>query len=88
MEKEEEIKELKERLRLIEEYYEESNFIKRIRFYWKYIKEKRKYANYRNNTKNDTSRNNAIYNNSTSNTWNNEIDNLFNNEKIEKEKYK
>lgn len=55
MEKEEEIKELKERLKLIEEYYEESSFTKRIRFYWKYIKEKRKYANNRNSTKNDTS---------------------------------
>lgn len=82
MEKEEEIKELKDRLKLIEEYYEENSFIKRIRFYWKYIKEKRKNANYRNNTKNDTSRNNKIHNDSTNNTWNNEINNLFNNEKI------
>ena len=85
MEKEEEIKELKDRLRLIEEYYEESNFIKRIRYYWKYVKEKRRNANYRNSTKNDTSRNNTIYDNSNDNTWDNEIDKIFNNEKIEKE---
>ena len=78
MEKEEEIKELKDRLKLIEEYYEENNFIKRIRFYWKYIKEKRRNANYRNNTKNDTSRNNKIYNNSNGNTWDNEINKIFN----------
>lgn len=88
MKQEEEIKELKDRLKLIEEYYEESNFIKRIKFYWKYIKEKKKNANYRNSTKDDTSRNNTVHNNSTSNTWNNEINNLFNNEKIEKERKK
>ena len=79
MEKEEEIKELKDRLKLIEEYYGESSFIKRIRFYWKYIKEKRRNANYRNNKKNDTSRNNTIYNNSNGNTWDNEINKIFNN---------
>ena len=78
MKQEEEIKELKDRLKLIETYYEENSFIKRIRFYWKYIKEKRKYANYRNNTKNDTSRNNTIYNNSNGNTWDNEINKIFN----------
>lgn len=78
MEKEEEIKELKERLKLIEEYYEESSFTKRIRFYWKYIKEKRKYANNRNSTKNDTSWNNSVYNNSNGNTWDNEISKIFN----------
>lgn len=78
MEKEEEIKELKDRLKLIETYYEENSFIKRIRFYWKYIKEKRKYANYRNDTKNDTSRNNTISDNSDGNTWNNEISKIFN----------
>lgn len=78
MEKEEEIKELKERLKLIEEYYGESSFIKRIRFYLKYIKEKRKNANYRNDSKNDTSRNNTIYNNSHGNTWDNEINKIFN----------
>lgn len=86
MEKEEEIKELKNRLKLIETFYEESNFIKRIRFYWKIIKEKKKYADYRNNPENDTSRNNTIYNNSNGNTWNNEINNLFDHKKIEKEK--
>lgn len=76
--KEEEIKELKDRLKLIEEYYEESNFIKRIRFYWKYIKEKRKNANYRNDSKNDTSRNNSICDNSNGNTWDSEISKIFN----------
>lgn len=79
MKQEEEIKELKDRLKLIEEYYEESNFIKRIRFYWKYIKEKRRNANYRNSTKNDKSRNNTISNNSNGNTWDNEISKIFNN---------
>lgn len=78
MEREEEIKELKDRLKLIEEYYEESNFIKRIRFYWKYLKEKRKNANYRNDRKNETTRNNTIYNNSNGNTWDNEISKIFN----------
>ena len=78
MKQEEEIKELKDRLKLIEEYYEESSFIKRIKFYWKYIKEKNKNADYRNNTKNDTSRNNKIYNNSNGNTWDNEINKIFN----------
>ena len=82
MEKEEEIKELKDRLKLIEEYYEESDFIKRIRFYWKYVKEKKKNANYRNSTKNDTSRNNTICNNSNGNTWNYEINKIFNNKEI------
>lgn len=74
----EQIKELKSRLKLIEEYYEESNFIKRIRFYWKYIKEKKKNANYRNDTKNDTSRNNTISDNSNNNTWDDEINKIFN----------
>lgn len=78
MKKEEEIKELKDRLKLIETYYEENNLIKRIKIYWKYIKEKRRYANYRNNTKNDTSRNNTISNNSNGNTWNNENNKIFN----------
>lgn len=78
MKQEEEIKELKDKLKLIEEYYEESSLIKRIRFYWKYIREKRKNANNRNNTKNDTTRNNTICNNSNSNTWDNEIDKIFN----------
>lgn len=74
MEKEEEIKKLKDRLKLIETFYEENNFIKRIRFYWKYIKEKKRYANYRNDTKNDTTRNNTIYSSSISNIRNNEND--------------
>lgn len=85
MEKEEEIRELKERLKLIEEYYEESNFIKRIRFYWKYIKEKKKYANNRNSTKNDTNRNNTISDNSNGNTWDIEISKIFNDKKIKEE---
>lgn len=78
MEKEEEIKKLKERLKLIEEYYEESSFIKRIRFYISYIKEKKRNAGYRNNRKNDTTRNNTIYSNSNGNTWDNEINKIFN----------
>lgn len=78
MEKEEEIKELKNRLKLIEEYYGESSFIKRIKFYWRYIKEKKRYANYRNSAKNDTTRNNSICNNSHGNTWNSEINKIFN----------
>lgn len=86
MEKEEEIKELKSRLKLIETIYEENSFIKRMKFYIKYYKEKWKNANYRNNTKNDTTRNNTIFNNSNDITWDNEINKLFNNEKIEKEK--
>ncbi len=79
-------KELKEKLEMIEMFYGEESVFKRIKFYLKYIKEKRKNANYRNNTKNDTSRNNTVCNDGTSYTWNNEINNLFNNKKIEKEK--
>lgn len=79
MEKEEEIEELKQRLKLIEEYYEENNFIKRIRFYWKYIKEKKRNASYRNSTKNDTTRNNTVSDSSHGNTWDNEISKIFNN---------
>lgn len=82
MEKEEEIKELKDRLKLIEEYYEESNFIKRIRFYWKFIKEKKRNADYGNNTKNDTTRDNTISDNINGNTWNNEIDKIFNDKEV------
>lgn len=78
MEKEEEIKELKDRLELIETFYQENNFIKRIKFYYKYYKEKWKNANYRNNKKNDTSRNNTICNNGNGNTWDNEISEIFN----------
>ena len=84
MEKEEEIKELKSRLNLIETFYEEEDYIKRIKNYYKYIKEKWKNANYRNDSKNDASRNNTILNNSNDNTWNNEIDKLFNNEEIKR----
>ena len=83
MEKEEEIKELKSRLSLIEEFYEENNLIKRIKFYLKYIKERWKNANYTNNRNNDTSRNNSICNDGTSDTWNNKINNLFNSKEIE-----
>ena len=83
MEKEKEIKELKSRLNLIEEFYEEDNLIKRIKFYIKYIKEKWKNANNTNNRNNDTNRNNKIHNNSTSNSWNNENNNLFNSKEIE-----
>lgn len=82
MEKEKEIKELKSRLSLIEEFYEENNLIKRIKFYIKYIKEKWKNANNTNNRKNDTNRNNTIYNNSNGNTWDNEINKIFNNKEI------
>ena len=78
MTKEEEIKELKDRIRLIEEYYEENSFIKRIKFYWRYIKDKKKNADNRNNPENDTSRNNKICNNSNGNTWDNEISKIFN----------
>lgn len=81
-EEQKEIKELKSRLSLIETFYEENSFIKKIKFYWKYIKEKRRYANYRNDRKNDTNRNNTISNNSISDTWNYEIDKIFNNEEI------
>lgn len=81
-EEQKEIKELKSRLSLIETFYEENSFIKKIKFYWKYIKEKRRYANYRNDRKNDTNRNNRISNNSISDTWNYEIDKIFNNEEI------
>ena len=83
MEKEEEIKELKSRISLIEEFYEENNLIKRIKFYIKYYKEKKKNANYTNNRNNDTNRNNSIYNDGTSNSWDNEINNLFNSKEIE-----
>ena len=79
-------KELKEKLEMIEMFYGENSILKRIKFYSKYIKEKKRNADYRNNRKNDTSRNNTIHNNSTSDTWNNEINNLFNDKEIKKEK--
>lgn len=82
MEKEEEIKELKSRINMIETFYEENSFIKRIKFYIKYIKEKWKNADNRNDTKNDTTRDNTIYNNSNDNTWDDEINSLFNDKEI------
>lgn len=84
MEKEEEIKELKSRLSLIEEFYEENNLIKRIKFYIKYYKEKKKNANYTNNRDNDKARNNSICNNRNDNISNNDNNKIFNNKKIEK----
>lgn len=72
------IKELEERLKLIENFYEENSLVKRIKFHINYYKERLKYANYRNNTKNDTSRNNTIYDNNTRNTRDNEINKIFN----------
>lgn len=76
--------ELKKELEMIENFYEENKLFKRIKFYLKYIKEKWKNANNRNNTKNDTTRNNTIFNNSNDNSWNNEIDSLFNDKEIKK----
>lgn len=84
MKQEEEVKELKDRLRLIETFYEENSLIKRIKFYTKYVKEKWKNGNNTNIRNNDTSRNNQIHNNSISNTWNNEINNLLNDKEIKK----
>lgn len=78
MEKEEEIKELKSRLRLIEEFYEENSLIKRIKFYIKYYKEKKKNANYTNNRNNDKTTNYSIYNNSNDNISNNDNNKIFN----------
>ena len=78
--------ELKEKLEMIEMFYGENSILKRLKFYIKYYKEKKKNANNRNNTKNDTARNNTICNNSNGNTRNNEINSLFNDKKIEKEK--
>ena len=79
MKKEEEIKELKDRLNLIETFYEEDNYMKRIKFYIKYCKEKRRNANNRNSAKDDTTRNNTVSDNSNGNTWDNEISKIFNN---------
>lgn len=78
MEKEREIKELKSRIRLIEEFYEEDNLIKRIKFYLRYYKEKKKNANYTNNRDNDTTRNYTIYNNSNEYIRNNDNNKIFN----------
>lgn len=77
-------KELKEELEMIEYFYGENSLIKRLNFYTKYIKEKWKNGNNTNIRNNDTSRNNQVHNNSISNTWNSEINNLFNNKKIER----
>lgn len=79
-------KELKEQLKMIEYFYGENSLIKRLKFYTKYIKEKWKNGNNTNIRNNDTSRNNQVHNNSTSDAWNNEINNLFTDKKIEKEK--
>lgn len=79
-EEQKEIKELKDRLNLIETYYQENNFIKRIKFYIKYYKEKRK--NDKNNRNNDTNGNNTIHYNSISNTRVNVNDKIFNYEEI------
>lgn len=79
-------KELKEQLEMIEYFYGENSLIKRIKFYIKYIKEKLRNGDNTDIGKNDTSRNNKIHNNSISDTWNNEINNIFDNKKIEKEK--
>ena len=75
-------KELKEQLEMIEYFYRENSLIKRIKFYAKYVKEKWKNANNTNIRNNDTSRNNKIHNNSISDTWNDEINNLFDNKKV------
>lgn len=75
-EEQKEIKELKSRLNLIQNFYEESNFIKRMKFYLKYYKEKRK--NDKNNRNNDTTRNNTIHNNSISNIRTDANDKIFN----------
>lgn len=75
-------KELKEKLEMIEIFYGENSILKRIKFYIKYIKEKWKNANNTNTRNNDTSRNNSICNNSTSNTWDDEIDKIFNGKEI------
>ena len=64
-EEQKEIKELKNRLELIETFYQENNLIKRIKLYIKYYKEKRK--NDKNNRNNDSNRNNTIHNSSIGN---------------------
>lgn len=79
-EEQKEIKELKNRLNLIETFYQENNFIKRIKFYIKYYKEKRK--NDKNNRNNDTTRNNTIHNNSINNIRTNVNDKIFDSKEI------
>ena len=78
-------KELKEQLEMIEYFYGENSLIKRIKFYTKYVKEKWRNGNNTDIRNNDTSRNNKIHNNGASNTWNDKINNLLNNEKIKGE---
>lgn len=78
-------KELKEELEMIEYFYGENSLIKRIKFYTKYVKEKWRNGNNTDIRNNDTSRNNKIHNNGASNTWNDKINNLLNNEKIKGE---
>lgn len=58
------------------------SLIRKIQFYIKYYKEKRKYEHYRNNTNNATSGNNTIFDNSISNTRNNENNKIFDNKEI------
>ena len=77
-------KELKEQLEMIKYFYGENSLIKRIKFYTKYIKEKRKNANNTDIRNNDTSRNNKIHNNSISDTWNDKINNLLINKEVRK----
>lgn len=79
-EEQKEIKELKDRLNLIETFYQENNFIKRMKFYLKYYKEKRK--NDKNNRNNDTTRNNTIHNSSIGNFRVNVNDKIFDSKKI------
>lgn len=79
-EEQKEIKELKNRLNLIETFYQENNIIKRIKFYIKYYKEKRK--NDKNNRNNDTTRNNTIHNNNISNFRVNVNDKIFDSKEI------
>lgn len=79
-EEQKEIKELKNRLNLIETFYQENNFIKRIKFYLKYYKEKRK--NDKNNRNNDTNRNNTIHNSSISNIRTDVNDKIFDSKEI------
>lgn len=81
-EEQKEIEELKNRINLIETFYYEKNVIKRIKIYYKNIKEKIKNANCRNNRKNDTSGNNTIYNDNISNAWNDAINKILNNKEI------
>lgn len=75
-------KELKDRLKLIETFYEENNLIKRIKFYYKYYKEKWKNGNNTNNRDNDKATNYSIYNNGNDNVSNNDNNKIFNSKEI------